>query len=151
MNMYVEERGSGNAPSIVSLHGGGLSGRMWEPQLDRLPEYHCLVPDLPEQGRSARITPFSLDDAAQRVADLIDSRCRDGRAHLVGLSLGGAVALTVLLHTPELVDRLVVSGTAAGFGRVLGAISKASARLYRYLSTDMLIKASIKQFGIPPE
>jgi pimeloyl-ACP methyl ester carboxylesterase len=151
MQLYVHEAGSHDAPAIVFLHGGGLSGRMWQPQWERLPDYYCLVPDLPEQGRSVQITPFALDDAAQRVATLIHARCANRRAHLVGLSLGGAVAPTVLRLTPDLVDHVVVSGTAAGLGRMLSTLSKANARLYRYLNVEMLIKLSIKQFGIRAE
>lgn len=149
--MYVEERGKGNAPSVIFLHGGGLSGRMWEPQLQLLQNYHCVVPDLPEQGRSADVGPFSLEDAVERVAQLIAERCSDGRAHVVGLSLGGAVALALMRFEPERVGRVIVSGTAAGFGRAFGAISKASAGLYRLLPTDLLIDMTIKQFRIPEQ
>ena len=151
MQLYVEETGPQDAHAIVFLHGGGLSGRMWQPQLEALSDYHCIVPDLPEQGQSANISPFSLDDSARRVANLIQIRCAQQRAHLVGLSLGGVVALTVLNLTPELVDRVVISGTAAGLGRLLGSISKVSARLYRYLDAETLVKLSIQQFGIPPQ
>lgn len=147
--LHVEEFGRGSGPSIVFLHGGGLSGRMWRPQIERLPHVHCVVPDLPEQGRSAHIAPFLLDDAARRVEELIEERCEGGRAHLVGLSLGGAVALTVLRRRPELLHRVVVSGAASGMGRVLGALSKWSAALYRWLDTDTVVKLSVKQFRIP--
>lgn len=151
MELFVEEHGSRKNPSIVLLHGGGLGGRMWEPQVRRLKDkYHCVVPDLPQQGRSAHIAPFSLADAAERVARLIQQCCQ-GRAHLVGLSLGGAVALTVMLQSPEVVGRVVVSGTSARLGRMLGQLSKWSARLYRYMKPETLVKASIKQFGIPSQ
>lgn len=150
MQLYVEEHGAADAPAVVLLHGGGLSGRMWQPQIERLAGYHCVVPDLPEQGRSAAIGHFDLDDSARRVAALIRERCRDRRAHVVGLSLGGAVALTLLRVAPEAVGRVVVSGTAAGLGRVLGAVSIASAGLYRYIPRETLVRTSIRQFGIPP-
>ena len=150
MELYVGEYGPADAPALVLLHGGGLSGRMWEPQIQRLAEYHCVVPDLPEQGRSAAIAPFTLDDAAQRVAALIRSRCTNGRAHVVGLSLGGAVALTLMRLAPETVDHAIISGSAARLGRLLGAVSKSSARLYRFISSDTLVKVALKQFGIPP-
>lgn len=122
---------------------------MWAPQLERLADWHCVVPDLPEQGRSASIGPFSLEDAAERVAQLIRRRAPEGRAHVVGLSLGGAVALTLLRREPHLVRRVFVSGTAAGFGRALGAVSKASAGMYRWFRPETLVDMSLKQFGIP--
>ena len=51
--LYVHEAGDSGAPPIVFLHGGGLSGRMWQPQLATLTDFHCLAPDLPEHGRVA--------------------------------------------------------------------------------------------------
>ncbi|MBA3944073.1 MAG: alpha/beta hydrolase [Herpetosiphonaceae bacterium] len=148
--LYVDESGPVTAPAIVFLHGGGLSGRMWEPQIEGLPEYHCLVPDLPEQGRSIATGPFILDGAAQDVATIIRERVPSGRAHIVGLSLGGAVGLTVLRLFPEVVDHLIVSGTAAGLGKVLGAISIAGAALYRFIPAETLVRLAYTQFHIPP-
>jgi len=52
MSLYVREAGPAGAPTIIFLHGGGLSSAMWQPQLERLHYYHCLAPDLPEQGKS---------------------------------------------------------------------------------------------------
>lgn len=147
--LYVKEFGHGQGPSIVFLHGGGLSGRMWQPQIERLPNFHCVVPDLPEQGRSAHIAPFLLEDTARRVEALIEDHCEGGRAHLVGLSLGGAVALTVMRRRPELLHRVVISGAAAGMGRFVGAVSKWSAAFYRWLDTETIVKLSVKQFRIP--
>jgi pimeloyl-ACP methyl ester carboxylesterase len=134
----------------VFLHGGGLSGRQWQPQLAQLTEFHLLAPDLPEQGRSAGFSPFTLELAAEHVARLIQTRATRGRAHVVGLSLGGAVGLTLMRGYPDLVASLFVSGTAAGLGRVLGALSLGSAWLYEVLPKRWLIDLSVKQFGIPP-
>ncbi len=148
--LYVYESGSTTAQAIVFLHGGGLSGRMWQPQIEGLPEYHCIVPDLPEQGQSVGTGPFTLDGAAQDVAGIIRERVPSGRAHIVGLSLGGAVGLTVLRLFPQMVDHLIVSGTAAGLGKVLGAISNAGALLYRFIPAETLVHLAYKQFRIPP-
>lgn len=148
--MYVHEAGPANAAAIVFLHGGGLSGRMWQPQFEGLPQYRCIAPDLPEQGRSVGIGPFLLEDATRRVADLIRERVPSGRAHVVGLSLGGAVGLSLLRDEPACVDRLIVSGTAAGLGRALAAVSRAGTIAFRLVGSERLIDASAKSFGIPP-
>lgn len=83
---------------------------MWQPQLERLREYHLLVPDLPEHGGSADLKPFTIRGAAEVVAELIRCRANGGRAHVVGLSEGGQIAVELLSLAPELVDRAVVSG-----------------------------------------
>ena len=48
MALYIQETGSVTTPTIVFLHGGGGAGWMWQPQIDQLSDFHCLVPDLPE-------------------------------------------------------------------------------------------------------
>ena len=50
--MHIQEIGSKNAPSIVFLHGGGMSSWIWKKQIEHFKDYHCLVPDLPGHGKS---------------------------------------------------------------------------------------------------
>jgi len=149
--LYVHETGSPTAPAIVFLHGTGLSGRMWQPQWERLRDYHCLAPDLPEQGRSAHVAPFQLDTAADAVATLIRERVPSGRAHIVGLSLGGAVALTLLRQAPECVDYMLVSGASARVGPLLGAVSYASQFWYPYLPAETVVASVLQKCEIAPD
>lgn len=109
MSLYVYEQGPESAPSIVFLHGGGGGSWMWQPQFEALPELHILAPDLPEHGKSRAIQPFSIQDSAARVAELIRSRAHQGKAHVVGLSEGAQVTLALLALHPELVDHAIVS------------------------------------------
>ena len=88
MSLFIRESGPVSAPTIVFLHGGGVSGWSWQPQIEAFPDYDLLVPDLPEHGRSLAEAPFTIPDAAVRIADLIRDRGHDGRAHVIGLSLG---------------------------------------------------------------
>ncbi len=64
MALYVNESGPASAPTVVFLHGGGGAGWMWQPQLEAFADYHCLVPDLPEHGRSAEVKPFTIAGSA---------------------------------------------------------------------------------------
>jgi pimeloyl-ACP methyl ester carboxylesterase len=143
------ETGDPTAPAIVFLHGGGLSRRMWQPQLESLVDFHCLAPDLPEHGQSRSIAPFTLEDSARQVAALIREKVPEARAHLVGLSLGGAVTLTMLRQAPEVVATAMVSGTAAKINRFLGAVSEASLWMLRLYKPEQLVQATARQMGIP--
>jgi pimeloyl-ACP methyl ester carboxylesterase len=109
MALYIQETGSTTAPTIVFLHGGGGAGWMWQPQIDQLSDFHCLVPDLPEQGQSSAEKPFSISGSAGLIADLIRIRAHDGRAVVVGLSEGAQIAVALLSQSPELVERAIVS------------------------------------------
>lgn len=110
MNLFVRESGAVGAPAIVFLHGAEYSGRSWRPVVEHLQQYHCLVPDLPQHGRSAGQGPFEMSGAAAAVAELIRSRVGSGRVHVVGLSLGAQVGVQLLATEPELVDRAVLCG-----------------------------------------
>ena len=111
MDLFVRESGPVGAPAIVFLHGGHMSGWSWEPVVDRMQRYHCLVPDLPQKGKSFGQGPLEMGRAADAVAELIRSRVRTGRAHVVGFSLGAQVGVQLLATQPELVDRAVLCGT----------------------------------------
>jgi pimeloyl-ACP methyl ester carboxylesterase len=88
--------------------------------MERLASYHCLAPDLPGHGRSNQLPWTSLDDTAQQVAALIEDRVPARRAHVVGLSLGGALVHKLLAHRPELLDRVVIDAAAAACCRLRG-------------------------------
>ena len=110
MGLYTRESGSAQNPAIVFLHGGGAGGWMWQPQLDALSDaFYCLAPDLPEQGRSMEIKPFSIQDSVERVAGLIRECVPGGKAHVVGLSEGAQITVALLGRFPEVVDRAVIS------------------------------------------
>ena len=107
----MRESGPIGAPAIVFLHGGYMSGWSWEPVVERMQRYRCLVPDLPQYGKSFRQGPFEMGRATDAVAELIRSRVGTGRAHVVGFSLGAQVGVQLLATEPKLVDRAVLCGT----------------------------------------
>ena len=109
--MYVEESGTPGSPAIVFLHGAGQSGREWRGHMERLSPFHCIAPDLPGFGRSSHLPSASPDEIADLVAALIETRVPARRAHVVGVSWGGAVIHGLLDRHPDLVDRAVVDGS----------------------------------------
>lgn len=113
MSLYVDETGNLEAPSIVFLHGIGASGWMWKHQISALSDFHCLAVDLPGHGKSNEIPWVSLNDTASQISDIIRSRSANGCAHVVGLSLGGYITLTLLEDFAQSIDRAVISGVTA--------------------------------------
>lgn len=107
---HVREAGDPARPAVVLVHGAGLSGRMWAPHVARLAAFRCLAPDLPGCGHSRGIPWVSLTDAADGLAALIEARIPSGRAHVVGISVGGAVTHALLARHPGVVDRVLIDG-----------------------------------------
>ncbi len=148
--LYVHKSGVATLPAIVFLHGGGISGRMWQPQLEHLTEYYCLAPDLPEHARSAAVTPFTLQKATSEVIKLIRESVPSGQANIVGLSVGAAVGLELLRAHPEAVNRAILSGITPKVGRRLAQVIDAiNTPLLTLLPRQQLAKMVIKSLNIP--
>jgi pimeloyl-ACP methyl ester carboxylesterase len=112
--------GPRDAPGIVFLHGTRLTRAQWWPQLRRLRgEYRCVALDLPGHGVLADCT-FTIEAATDLVRTAIESEIPSGRAVIVGLSLGGYVAIDTAEAYPELVAGLVLAGCS---GEAFGPMS----------------------------
>lgn len=148
------ESGPGGAPTVVLLHGGGAAGWTWRPAVERLPEFHCLVPDLPDHaGSISSAGPFTMPTAVDAVIDLIRRRAHAGRAHVAGLSLGAQTLVALLARMPEIVDRALVSGALvhplAG-ARWMHGLLELTVRAYMpFRNFDGLVRANAWGYGIP--
>jgi pimeloyl-ACP methyl ester carboxylesterase len=149
--MYVQETGNPDAPELVFLHGGGLTSWMWRQQVEDLKDYHCLVPDLPGHGESSQETWVSFADTAGRVADIIRQKSAVGRAHVVGLSLGGYIVVSLLSQAPEVVDHAVVSGINALPYAGEGLIKAISRMTLPLLKWKPMVKASLRAMHLSEE
>src|SRR5258708_39318108 len=110
MPLHLAEFGPAQAPSILFLHGGGVGGWSWRPQIEAFQaDYHLLVPDLPEHGQSLDVAPFSMNDAAARMAELIHRRAHGGQADGVGLALGAQAGGGPLARGGRLGGRALLS------------------------------------------
>lgn len=145
--------------TLLFLHGGGGAGWMWQPVVDRLPEFHCLVADLPEHGGSMQVKPFSMALAAQKAADLIREQAHGGKAVVIGLSEGAQVAVQMLAAYPEVMEKAMISsalllpmpGAKMYSSRgLISALFKMSVPPFR--NNDWWIKLNMKYAaGIPDE
>src|SRR6476659_7501513 len=113
--LWYDESGSG--PAVLLLHGGLGDSGLWEPVVPFLAErFRTIRTDLRFFGRSVGPAgPWSWQDDVVGVLDELGIE----RAALVGLSLGGKLALDIALAHP---DRLwAVAGVAPGLGGHDGA------------------------------
>ena len=109
----VSVAGPEGAPAVVFLHGTRLTRGAWAFQVEALATDHRVITiDLPGHGARAH-QPFTLRGAAQLVGEVIRSQASDRRAVVVGLSLGGYVAMELAATEPDLVRGLVLAGATA--------------------------------------
>lgn len=110
MFLYNKETHPENKETILFIHGYNMAGWMWEEQVKAFNDYHCLVPDLPEHGKSSDVKPFTIEGVAEILVDLVLDQAHNGKAHLVGMSLGAQLILQILSKAPEVVDHALISG-----------------------------------------
>ncbi|GGK90402.1 bifunctional 3-oxoadipate enol-lactonase/4-carboxymuconolactone decarboxylase PcaDC [Nocardia jinanensis] len=115
------------APTVVLLGSLGSHRSMWEPQVAALTTGHEVVTvDLRGHGESSAPTgDYTVAELAADVLALLDRLDRD-TVHLVGLSLGGAVAQHIAAYTPSRVHTLTLLCTAAKFGTPQGWLDRAA-------------------------
>src|SRR5205823_5863774 len=109
--LWVEEEGAGHA--VVFVHGGLGDLRLWEPQAHTLSaRFRCVRYDLRFFGGSTGPgVEWSPVDDLVGLLDALDIE----RAALVGLSMGGGLALDFALAHPERVWAMVhVAGAVSG-------------------------------------
>jgi pimeloyl-ACP methyl ester carboxylesterase len=107
INLYYEVAGQGDP--VVFIHGLGSSARDWEYQVPFFaPRYRVVVFDVRGHGRSDKPPgPYSVPLFAQDAAALIRA-LEAAPAHVVGISMGGMIALQLAVDEPALVRSLVV-------------------------------------------
>ena len=114
ITMHYHEAGSGDRGVILFAHGSGPGASGWSNFKGNYPflaehGYRTIVPDTMGYGYSTKPEDgtFSLDDVAAQYKALLDALGVD-RAIVVGNSQGGAIALTMAINYPKLVDKLVL-------------------------------------------
>jgi len=107
---YVDE---GQGPATVLIHGLGGFAESWRHNVPELARHGRVIAlDLPGAGRSGKPRrAYTLEFLAQALDRLLHTLGVD-RVHLVGHSLGGAVAARYTLDHPGRVERLALLGAA---------------------------------------
>ena len=124
----------GEGPPILLLHGLASSGIDWFPIAPALASRHRLIlMDLRGHGHSslAQAKGYGIETMAGDAWRLLEALAVD-KPHVVGLSLGGCVALQMACQRPAALDRLVLANTFARL-RSNGLLASRLIRLRRTL------------------
>lgn len=114
ISIGYEEVGTGDATSIIFLHGVGSDKSVWHPQLAHFGKSRRAIAfDYPGYGAS---DPAPEGTSRETYAAAILSAMSElgvERAHLCGLSLGGVVAIAMHAQAPERCASLILADTFA--------------------------------------
>jgi pimeloyl-ACP methyl ester carboxylesterase len=110
---------AGTGDPVVAIHGLGATKASFLPTVSALAgRFRVIALDLPGFGESGKPlgAPYDARFFAESVVELLDALGIE-RAHLIGNSLGGRVALEIGLRAPERVDRLVLLAPSMAWRR----------------------------------
>lgn len=103
---------AGSGPPLVLLHGFSLDRRMWDDQVDALSSHYQVIRyDLRGYGQSPPSnTPYAHVDDLKGLLEHLEIT----RARILGLSMGGGIAIDFVLAHPEATEALIVASPALG-------------------------------------
>jgi len=108
---YVEE---GKGPSVVFVHGFCMDHTMYAAQFEDLPDtYRCIAWDMRGHGRSeCPPGPWTMQDLVTDLIAFIEG-VNARPCHLLGMSIGGMIAVRLAIQREDLVRSLVLVDTTA--------------------------------------
>ncbi len=107
---------SGNGKPVILLHGAGAGAVTWYPSINTISKnFQVIAPDIVGYGESDKPdAPYNRPYFSNWLKDFM-KELGISKAHIVGLSQGGAIALQFAIDNAAMVDKLVVVD-AAGLG-----------------------------------
>ena len=106
---YFTEKGKGEP--LILLHGNGENSEYFRGQIDVFSkQYHVYAVDTKGHGKTPRgEKPFTIRQFADDLLCFMDKQQIE-RAHLLGFSDGGNIAMVFAIHYPDRVNRLILNG-----------------------------------------
>src|SRR5271166_5735592 len=104
--LFYEVKGMG--PALVLIHGGQMDSRMWDDQFALLAKQFTVI-RYDVRGYGGSFQPDQLYSDTDDLAGLLDY-LKVKNAHIVGLSLGGRIAIDFALVHPKRVKSLTLAG-----------------------------------------
>lgn len=107
-HFYLEQ---GQGEPILLLHGNGESSAYFQNQMGPLgSRYHVYALDTRGHGKTPRgSAPFTIRQFADDLAGFMEEQ-NIAKAHVLGFSDGGNIAMVFALRYPDRVDRLILNG-----------------------------------------
>ena len=135
---YVEK---GQGPAILFIHAFPLDHSMWQPQVEFFANrYRVIAIDLPGFGGSQPARSWTIQGMGDELLSVLDGAGVE-RCTIVGLSIGGYIALPFAVKQPQRVEKLVLAHTRA----------RADTDVERNNRTQMIQSLQQSGIGLLPE
>ena len=107
--MIFKETPNKELPTIIMLHGGGLSSWSLHSIAEQLQsEFHVVTPILDGHGEAGNEEFISIEDSANKLIEYIDVNCAGKVFAIGGLSIGAQIAIEVLSKRTNIADYAIL-------------------------------------------
>lgn len=107
--MIFKETSNKGFPTVILLHGGGLSDWSLQKVIESLQtEFHVVTPIIDGHGEDGGEPFISIEDSAAKLLHYIDTHCQRKVFAIGGLSIGAQIVTEVLSQRMEIADYAII-------------------------------------------
>ncbi len=141
VTIFYREAGEGEP--VLLIQGLEVDHRGWVQQVPTLKEkYRCISFDNRDIGQSSMLSgTYTTRDMMDDAVGVLDAAGVQ-RAHVIGFSMGGAVAQEIAINHPERVNRLILIDTFASTSAWFRAMNEGRARIRSLVSLEDYTRAN---------
>lgn len=143
--IFYEIHGRENSNTIIMIHGAGVTRKWWHPQVsDFSKDYQVIVLDLPGHGVLAS-ERFSMQISLKCLNTIFEKE-KIAKAVLIGISLGGYLAIKFAHLHPERVSALILCGSSTNLSGLTGLSFKLTGFMLKRKGADWLKEVTINSY-----
>lgn len=107
--MIFKETGNKGLPTIILLHGGGLSWWSLKPIIEQLKsKFHVVTPIIDGHGEDGSETFIGIEDSAHKLVDYIEKQYNGKVFAIGGLSIGAQIVTEVLSLSKDIAEYAII-------------------------------------------
>lgn len=107
--MLFKEAGHNHSPTMIFIHGGGLSDWSLLPIVNEFQtKFHVITPIIDGHGDAAAETFISISDSAAKLIHYIDTKCNGRVFAIAGLSIGAQIVTEVLSQRDDITQYAII-------------------------------------------
>jgi pimeloyl-ACP methyl ester carboxylesterase len=151
--MIFKETGEKSLPTIILLHGGGLSDWSWKNAVPLLSsEFHLVTPILDGHGEDGSETFISIQKCAEELIGYIENDCGGKVFAIGGLSIGAQITVETLSKKSDITQYAIIESALTIPIKGTTAITvPAYQLLYGLIKRRWFSKMQAKSLCVPDE
>lgn len=151
--MIFKEIGNKELPTIILLHGGGLSDWSWQNAIKELQsDFHIVTPIIDGHGADGKEEFVSIENSANKLIDYIDNQYNGTVFAIGGLSIGAQIVTEVLSLRDDIAQYAIIESALVYSIKGTTAITAPSYQLfYGLINKRWFSKMQAKTLCVPPD